>query len=219
MYSSPSEANPLQSAGTTRSRSWRFAMESSKDAPGAMGRSSTEVEGAWIGALVLPSPDPLKSPIPPATNSTAARPAAVPILATLFIVPSPCRRDHGTRPGGAGSRRARIVLVRARVRTRARVCEVRERCVEREVVRTHSVTQGEGGRLRVRQQHAEDRAQRYVDDVVGQPATVRETGVVSADHAERVAGGARTRRDRHVQAELLGRGPVGGLVQPGNTRE
>ena len=87
--------------------------------------------------------------------------------------------------------------------------------LERHVVRVHAVADRVGERLVIGQQHPEDRAQRHVDDVVGQTTTVREPGDITVDHTERGAV-ARARRDRHVQAQHLAGVDAVRLVQPGD---
>ena len=87
--------------------------------------------------------------------------------------------------------------------------QVRERAAETLVVRVDAVT--ETGVLA--DEHAFDDLERHVQDVVGEPASVREARGVAADHAEGRTL-ARAGIDRHVQPELLARHHAVGHVQP-----
>ena len=74
------------------------------------------------------------------------------------------------------------------------------------------------GRSATSDELALDDLQRDVDDVVSEPAAVREALVVATDHTEPVGLGGD--RDRHVEAQLLARGDLAlGLVQALDTRE
>src|SRR3954465_13951341 len=87
--------------------------------------------------------------------------------------------------------------------------DVWERVTKRLVVLADGVTEV----VRRTDELTLDNLQGDVDDVVSQPASVRETCVVSTDHAEAV--GVVARSDRRVQSQhLTWCGEVGGLVEP-----
>src|SRR6185369_6324488 len=81
-----------------------------------------------------------------------------------------------------------------------RIGEVRERRLERHVVRVYAVTE----RQRVPDQRTADRPLRDVDDVVLEPAPVRPAREIAAENAEAVPlAERRGRGDPQVEPELV----------------
>src|SRR6266540_6700584 len=160
---------------------------------------SSEISGAsrWLAALAAPTPTS------PSTTVNAARINAVRIA---------CLPPQSMSRGGSRGRANRfgallgLQLAFRVVEAAERVGLVRERRQVGDVVRVDAVAE----RQAVADQDAADYALGDVDHVVLEPSSVRIAGEVAADHAEAVAladGGGR--RDRQVQADLVGRRRAG----------